>query len=140
MNFNRKYDDGEKRITSNRCSISNDLFRGYLSFMIVEKQFLLFTVNIRVATLKAYLGWLYSKGYIKNNYSLAVKKIRTPEDIIKPLSEGDIKLMLSAPDRTVYSGFRDFSIMSLILDTEIRIQELCNTLIDDIDFRNLILD
>lgn len=135
----KKYVESEKRITSNRSPISNELFKGYLSFMLIEKQLSPFTVNIRVATLKAYLTWLYNNGYAKNNYSLILKKVKTPEDSIKPLSVNDIKLMLSAPDRTIYSGFRDFTIMVLILDTGIRIQELCNTLIDDIDFTNKLL-
>lgn len=135
----KKYVEGEKRITSNRSPISNELFKGYLAFMLLEKQLSPFTVNIRVATLKAYLTWLYNNGHTKSNYSLILKKVKTPEDSIKPLSVSEIKLMLSAPDRTTYAGYRDFTIMILILNTGIRIQELCNTLIDDIDFRNKLL-
>lgn len=139
LKFFKTYLEGEKRLDTDHWCISKELFKEYLAYMVIEKQYKPCTVNLRVSTMKCYLNWLYTNGYTHENYSLVIKKVRNPEDTISPLTKEEVRKMLSAPDRNTYAGLRDFTIMILILDTAIRIQELCNTLITDIDFKNKIL-
>ncbi|MDR3602559.1 MAG: tyrosine-type recombinase/integrase [Desulfosporosinus sp.] len=55
--------------------------------------------------------------------------------LYKPLSDSDTRKMLKAPDRSMYSGLRDFCLIVLMLDCGIRIGEAVKLKVNDIDTR-----
>lgn len=116
--------------------ISNDFFKQYIYYMNFDKHYKPATINVRISSLKCYLNYLYRNKYIKINHSLILKKLKKSEDVVHPLSDYNVKKMLNATDKNTYSGFRDFTIMIIILDCGIRINELCHTLIPDVDLKN----
>lgn len=134
MSYFKKYLVEEQRINLDRY-VDIDIFRGYLMFMVTEKRLNPCTINIRLRTLKCYLKWLFDEGHMEFNYSLKLKLVKTPEDTIKPLSDSDVKKMLKAPDKSTYSGYRDFSLMVLMLDCGIRVGEAMNLKISDVDLK-----
>ncbi|UZW14326.1 tyrosine-type recombinase/integrase [Clostridium pasteurianum] len=115
--------------------ISSDFFKQYLYYMHFDKHYKAGTINIRISSLKCYLNWLFKNKYTNKNYSLLLKKVKRSEDTVHPLSDYNVKKMLNAPNQNTYAGFRDFTIMIIILDCGIRINELCNTLIPDVDLK-----
>ena len=139
MEFLKKFTKGNKRFTQEHCYIDADFFKKYEAYMIIDKQYKPCTINIRISSLKCYCNWLYNNKYTSENYALILKKVRVPADTIQPLTIPEIKKMLSAPSKDTYAGLRDFTIMIVILDTGIRIQELCNTTIDNVDLKNKLL-
>ncbi|KOF57717.1 hypothetical protein AGR56_15750 [Clostridium sp. DMHC 10] len=140
MKFFKQYILNIQRSNVDQCLIDGQFFKEYLYYMVMEKQYKPCTVNLRVSTLKCYCNWLYKNGYTKENYSLAINKVKRPQDTIKPLRDEDVKKMLNQPNRNIYAGFRDFTIMVILLDCGIRIQELCNTLVSDVDLKNATLN
>lgn len=70
-----------------------------------------FTVNIRVRTIKAYLRWLYNEKYTQDNYALKFKLVKTPVDVVQPLSDEDIRKMLKACDTSTYNRFRNYCLI-----------------------------
>ncbi len=120
----------------NRGAVTEDFFRDYIYYMTFEKSYSPFTVNIRLRTIKTYLNWLYSEKYINNNLSLKIKLLKTPVDKVQPMANSDIKRLLDTCDFTTYTGFRDFCVIILILDTGIRVGELVQLVIDDVDIKN----
>ncbi len=112
VKFNSKNSNGLTLLSEiDYCLIDNQFLKQYVYFMCMEKEYKPCTINLRISTLKCYCTWLYKNGYTKVNYSLILKKVKRPEDTIKPLSDQDVKKMLNQPNRNTYTGFRDFSIM-----------------------------
>lgn len=134
MGYFKKFLVEDHRSNLDRC-VDVDLFRGYLTHMMSDKGLKPCTINIRLRTLKCYLKWLFDEEHVDFNYSLKLKLVRTPEDTIKPLSDSDTRKMLKAPDRSMYSGLRDFCLMVLMLDCGIRIGEAVKLTVNDIDTR-----
>ena len=134
-NFILKY----VRSDINHDSINSKIFVDYKDYMINIKKYKPHTVNIRIGSLKVYLNWLYKKKYTNDNYSLYISKIKVDKDTIQPLTKKEIKKMLNTCDTSIYSGLRDLTIMVTILDTGIRIQELCNCTTEDVDIKNKLL-
>ena len=124
--------EGMTRSSTNRV-VDIHLLRSYLNHMINDMEYKPSTVNIRLRTLKTYLRWLYRERYINDDLSIRIKLVKVPIDTVYPLNDNQIKKMLSAPDTSCYSGYRDFCIMILILDTGIRINECVNIKISDIN-------
>lgn len=119
--------------------INYEVFKDYLSYMVIEKEYKPCTVNIRLRTLKCYLKWLYDNGYISEDIRKRMKLVKVPEDTIKPLTEYEIKKMLKACDVETYAGFRDYTIMLLMLDCGIRVGETVEVKITDVELKEGIL-
>ena len=131
--------EGMTRSSSNRV-VDIHLLRSYLNHMLHDMQYKPSTVNVRIRTLKTYLKWLYREKYINDDLSIRLKLVKVPMDTVYPLNDSQVKKMLSAPDTSSYSGYRDFCIMILILDTGIRINECINVKVSDINLPSRILN
>jgi len=95
------------------------------------------TINGRIRTLRVFFRKLNDLGYIRTDPSKGldeIKKRESPEII--PFNDKQIRLLLAQPDRTTFTGLRDWVIMQVLLDTGIRVEELINLRIADIDFKH----
>lgn len=119
--------------------IEKNMFKNYIHYMIDDKHLKPCTINLRLRTLKCYLNWLFANGHIKENIAPYLALVRVPQDTIQPLTKSEIRKMLDSCNLKTYSGFRDYIIMLVILDTGIRINELCETKLGDIDTKNMLL-
>lgn len=63
MDYFKNYLLLDKRSMSDRY-VNIDAFRGYLSYMLLEKGYKPCTVNIRLRTMKCYLRWLFDEKII----------------------------------------------------------------------------
>lgn len=135
MKYFRKYLEQEYRSNADRVAIDSDILKGYVYHMLQEKMYKPCTINVRLRTLKCYLKWLCDEVYLNFNYSTKLKLVKVPEDTIKPLSDKDVKKMLNATDKTTYAGYRDYTMMLLMLDCGIRVGEAVQLKVDDIDLK-----
>lgn len=97
------------------------------------------TINIRLRSLKTQFNFYVADGYIDKNPWNSIKFLRTDEDKIQSLSEVHIKKLFKVPDKRTFVGFRNYVIMSLLLDTGLRINELLSLKERDIDFQKGII-
>ncbi|WP_157721956.1 tyrosine-type recombinase/integrase [Tumebacillus avium] len=97
------------------------------------------TVNVRIRTLRAFFNWCYRDGHIQSNIVQDVKLQKVDNDKIMAFTTEQIKKLLAIPDRSSFSGFRDYVLMMMLLDTGLRIGELLGLSKDDIDFEELVL-
>lgn len=135
-----KYFTEYATVNFNRTSeIDKNLFKNYIFYMLQEKHYKPCTINVRLRTMKTFLGWLHTNKHTPENLSLNISLVKVPKDTIQPLNKAEIRKMLDACNTNTYSGFRDYAAMLVILDTGIRINELCETFISDVDTKNRLL-
>ena len=73
------------------------------------------------ANIKVFWDWAMSEGYFKGDrHPLDGLKKRKPQGRIVQLSEKDIARLLSQPDKSRYTGLRDYCLICLQIDTGIR--------------------
>jgi site-specific recombinase XerD len=84
--------------------------------------------------IRAFWSWLLDEGYITSNPMTNLKLPRTPRKVISTFSQEQIQKMLSALDTKSSHGFRNYTMILLLLDTGIRLSELIGLEMDDIDF------
>lgn len=93
------------------------------------------TTNQRLATAKAFTAWCLSKGYISNDYLKEIKRIRTSNSIhYTPKVEDCNKLLDYIKKHT--KKHRLYLMTKLLLNTGLRLSELCNLKISDLNFEN----
>lgn len=90
------------------------------------------TYNIYYAYLKVFWDWIMNEGYFKGKgHPLGGIRKRKQRGRIVQLSEKDIARLLSQPDKSRYTGLRDYSLICLSIDTGIRPGEALQLMPDD---------
>ncbi len=92
------------------------------------------TIHGYARSLRTFASWLQREGYTDENIFEGLKPPKLPQILIQPLTEDEIrKLLLLIPQNTA-EGVRNYAIVLTFLDTGIRLSELLNLKIGDIDF------
>ena len=84
-----------------------------------------YTVQGKVRTLKAFSSWLAREGYITENLLANLKLPGVPATLIEPLTGDEIDRLLGLRNPLTAMGSRDIAILLLLLDTGVRVGELC---------------
>jgi integrase/recombinase XerD len=92
------------------------------------------TVNTRIKVLRTFFKFLYDEQLIDDNPLARVKKVEGGDSTIKIMTVEQLKKLMSAPDQRTYAGFRDYVLMSVLLDGFMRISEATHIRKEDIDF------
>lgn len=90
------------------------------------------TVASYVLTVKAFFGWCLVEDLIKANPSVRLAKPKIPKKVIAAFTPDHIDRMLAVCDTGTVKGFRDYVLLLVLLDTGIRVSELCGLRLQDV--------
>ena len=91
-----------------------------------EKDIRDITVKGYVQVIKSFFTWCIREELIKKNPATNLDNPKVGRYVIKTFTEEQIEAMLDACDMSTMIGFRDYTIVLLLLDTGIRVSELCS--------------
>ncbi|MGI6643743.1 MAG: tyrosine-type recombinase/integrase [Bacillota bacterium] len=97
-----------------------------------EKGSSLTTVNHIIRATKQLFSFMASEGMIARNPLEKVRKVKAEQKIIESYTNTELERFFKACDRTTFTGYRDYLMLRLLLDTGIRLSELCNIELDDL--------
>lgn len=89
------------------------------------------TIHGYVRALKAFGSWLQAEGIVAHDPFGKLKRPKTPQPVIKILSEDEIRTLIAAINPNTFLGGRQYAIVLLLLDTGIRAGELCGLTLDN---------
>jgi len=84
------------------------------------------TINCYLRSLRIFFSSLTLEGIIESNPFDRVKIPRPPGKIIPAFSDSQFHGLLNAIDTRTAEGYRDYIIILTLLDTALRVSELCN--------------
>jgi integrase/recombinase XerD len=116
-----------------------DVERDHIESLIEEKQSegaADSTINMYLRGWRAFFNWLHNEGFIVDNPMANVKLIKAEKRVIQTFSKAQVKRLLDTPNRTTFTGYRDYVLMLLLLDTGVRITEAEGIRTTDIDWAN----
>ena len=114
--------------------IDIDLVRKYLR-KLYEKKYSSRTISRKVSSLKSYFKYLESEGIIKNNFMRLISNPKLEKTLPNYLNYEDLEKLLSFPDRSNKYGLRDALILEMLYSSGIRVSELANMKLSDINFK-----
>jgi len=94
------------------------------------------TFNLRREYLKAFFSWCVREGIFPENPLAGIPKRKDPGKV-RHLPEDVLRELLRLPDRSTFSGLRDYALILLSLATGIRPGEALALLVEDVDLRGL---
>ncbi|MNM88226.1 Tyrosine recombinase XerD [compost metagenome] len=85
---------------------------------------------------RAFFNWIHTEGFIEVNPFKGIGTVKSERRVIETFSNAQVKALLDAPNRSTFTGYRDYIIMMTLLDTGIRISELAGACVTGIDWRD----
>jgi site-specific recombinase XerD len=90
------------------------------------------TVKGYVQVVKGFFTWCFNEELVKVNPAARLGLPSVPSYIIPTFSPDHIRALLDACDRTTTLGYRDYTIILVLLETGIRVSELCGLRLQDV--------
>ena len=130
---NGKADANEpETITSSICEADTEVIRGFLEHL-GEQNYSPATMARKIATLRSFYKWAHKHGITASN---PMTMIRTPKQVKrlpKVVSLEQIEQLLSAPNDQEVLGARDRAMLETLFSTGIRVSELVDLDVQDLD-------
>lgn len=90
------------------------------------------TQNYYLIAVRAFLKYLRKRG-IESLNPERIELAKVPERSLDLITPQELDRLMKAPDASSVQGLRDRAILELLFSTGLRISELCNLSIDDVD-------
>jgi site-specific recombinase XerD len=90
------------------------------------------TINCYLRSIRNFFSWLVSENIITINPFDQVKIPRPPRKVIPTFSNYQIQQLLSVIDASTADGYRDYTIILTLLDTGLRVSEMCSLRLSDL--------
>jgi site-specific recombinase XerD len=97
------------------------------------------SINGQLKVLRIFYKFLLSEELAETDPTSRIQLLKTERRLKPILSESQIEQLLSVPNRKIYTGMRNFCIILVFYDTLIRLQELINIKIQDVDLESGII-
>lgn len=92
------------------------------------------TVHRKMASIRSYCEFLYSEGILEQNPARNLKTPRIEKKDLEYLTIEEVEAILAVPDDSV-KGLRDRAILEMMYGTGIRVTEIINLHMSDVNFR-----
>tara|TARA_B100002019_G_C21193939_1_gene560361 strand:- start:122 stop:997 length:876 start_codon:yes stop_codon:yes gene_type:complete len=129
LSFYKEYSTSQKIEKVDKRTIRSWIVKLSLSNLSAK------SINRKIASLKSFFKFLVKRDLIKKNPSSQINSLKTDQKIPSFIKERDINFLFKNIDtKEDFTGQRDLLILELLYGTGIRISELINIKISDINF------
>lgn len=115
--------------------IDYNFIRTYLSFLY-NKKYSSKTINRHISSLKSFFKFLNKVNIIKNDPMTLVSGAKQSKRLPNYINYNDLETLFKIPDKSDVLGLRNALILELLYSLGVRVSELVNIKISDIDFSN----
>lgn len=119
-------------IHENILGIDKAMVEGYLTLMY-KKNEKKSTIGRKLTSLRVFYDYLLKKGMVSVNYFSEIKNPKKDKSLPKYVKDNDIDKMFLVPDINKPYGQRNLVIIRLLYATGVRVSELVNIRLKDID-------
>lgn len=92
------------------------------------------TAQIRYGSLRQFFKWCAEEGEITSSPMVNMKPPSVPETLVPVVSDDDLKKLLRVCEGKEFAERRDTAILRLFIDCGLRLAEVANMTVDDIDW------
>lgn len=115
--------------------VDYQIIRKYLAYLY-ELEYNSKSIARHISSLKSFYKYLLKENIVDSNPTHLISNPKMEKKLPKFLYYNELEKILEIPDRTTLFGMRDLTILETFYATGIRVSELVNIKIDDIDFDN----
>ena len=109
--------------------------RDYLAYMY-QKKYMKKTISRHISTLRSFYKYLNNKNILNKNPMILISNPKLDKKLPNFLYYDELLVLLNIPNKETTLGLRDALILELLYSTGIRVSELINIKIKDINFND----
>ena len=126
-----------ERMAPNLLGLRNNrVCKNYVSYLS-SKELASTSIGRKLSSLRSFYDFLMKNGIVNNNFFDDVEPPKSPKRLPKTIKTNEIMMLFNVCDKTKALGFRNYCILELLYGCGLRVSELCNLEIKDIDFDEL---
>ena len=119
-------------LSNDSLRINKDTVNSYLK-ELYDKGDSKSTISRKLSALRNFYDYLVKKGIVDTNYFKLIKNPKKDNSLPKFVKEEDIDKMFMVPDLRTWVGERNLLIIRMLYATGVRVSELVNITLDDIN-------
>ncbi|MEG2322510.1 MAG: tyrosine recombinase XerC [Bacilli bacterium] len=120
---------------NNINDVTYQIIRSYIH-TLYDYKYKTKTISRHISSLKSFYKFLYKQEIIKDNPLLLINSPKLEKQLPNYLNYNDLETLLSIPNQNDILGLRNALILEMLYATGIRVSELVNIKLEDIDFSN----
>ena len=121
--------------TTELINIDNIVVREYLDY-IYSKKIKRNTISRKISSIRSFYNYLLNENYIKTNPVKDISKIKKDGSLPKYIKDNDLEKLFNVFDKEKTLDQRNLLILEMLYATGIRVGELVNIKLNDIDHYN----
>ncbi len=110
-------------------------FKSYQLHISEHREINKISVRTYARAVKVFYRWLYFENYIDIDIN-RLNLIKANKEVILPLSDNEVRQLLKLYDNSTFLSCRNKTIIMLMIDCGLRLGEVVNLMLNDIDFVN----
>ncbi len=95
------------------------------------------TIARKISALKSFYRFLYESGKVTTNIAKNIRPPKVPKKLPKTLTKEEVSALFQVIDQTKPLGVRNAILLRLLFETGLRVSELINISVQDLDFAQL---
>lgn len=115
---------------------NNKICKFYASYLS-SKDLATSSINRKLSSLRSFYEYLLKNGYVSKNFFDEIEPPKAEKRLPKTIKTNEIMMLFNVCDQTKALGFRNYCILEMLYGCGLRVSELCNLEIKDIDFDDL---
>lgn len=119
-------------------SIQKSSIKDYLEYLSAKEKLEVKSIARKLTSIKNFHTYLYQKGLTPSNVALTINRLKLPKTLPKVLTVEEVNRLLDIDTVTIFD-YRDKAMLELLYATGLRISELLNLTMNDIDLENCIV-
>ncbi|MFC1950081.1 tyrosine-type recombinase/integrase [Chloroflexota bacterium] len=120
-------------------AITTTVVRNFLGYVRETYNLEPSTVQRYLITLKAFWRWAIEEGFAVDNPTARIRLAKPQQKVVKGLSPDQLQVLLSALKDMGFEDARNKAIVLILLDCGLRVSELANLRLEDVDMNRGIL-
>ena len=112
-----------------------NLARNY-AYTLANKNLKPTSINRKLSSIRNFYRFLITQEVVKSNPFDAIETIKIEKKLPNYLYLDDLETLFNSIDQSTPLGVRNYCLLELLYGTGIRVSELCNIKLHDIDFYN----
>ena len=124
----------QERMAAGLSQIRNNrICKNYISYLS-SQSLACSSISRKLSSLRSFYDFLLKNEDVKMNFFDEVEAPKAPKRLPKMIKENEIDMLFSICDQNTPLGLRNYCILEVLYGCGLRVSELCNLEIKDIDF------
>ena len=123
----------EERMAPSLLKLRPSIPRNYVSYLSSQR-LASRTIHRKLSSLNSFYNYFYKQEQIKENFFKGVEAPKVEKRLPKMITDDEIMMLVEVCDMETKLGYRNYCILGCLYGCGLRVSELCNMQIKDIDY------